>query len=81
MGSDLASMLLRKSVGSMVSGRSRCSSCERTPLAGELLHELDSGSTMCDLCLAQLPEAERRVVRSERMRAGERHLAVVTKAA
>jgi hypothetical protein len=81
MTTDLASALLRKSVGSMVSDRSRCSGCERTPLAGELLHELDSGSVLCELCLAGLPEAERRTVRSERIRPSERRLAVVPKAA
>ena len=77
---DLASMLLRKSLGSLSSG-TRCSKCKRVPLAGERLHEMESGRTLCDLCLVALPEGERRAVRSERVHASERHLAVVPKAA
>ena len=59
----------------------RCSKCERTPLAGERLHEMDTGHVLCDLCLVQLPEENRRAVRSERVHAGERALAVVPRAA
>ena len=36
---DLAGILLRKSVGSLDSGRARCSKCYCTPLTGERLHE------------------------------------------
>ncbi|MGI8946357.1 MAG: hypothetical protein ACR2GL_08985 [Thermoleophilaceae bacterium] len=78
---DIASILLRRSVGSLDSGPSRCGSCSRTPLVGELLHELDSGRMLCDLCRSQLPEDERHAVRSERVHAGERHLAVAPRAA
>ena len=78
---DLGSMLLRKSVGSLAGVGDRCSTCHRTPLAGERLHEMDDGRLLCDLCLGALPEEERRAVRSERVHASERHLAVVRKAA
>jgi hypothetical protein len=78
---DLASMLLRRSVRSVSGTRDKCFTCRRTPLVGERLHEMDSGRILCDLCLAALPEDERRAVRSERVRAGEKQLAVVPKAA
>jgi hypothetical protein len=78
---DLGSMLLRQSLGSLGSGGSSCSSCERTPLAGERLHELDSGPVLCDLCFGALPEEHRLAVRSQRVGASERPLAVVPKAA
>ena len=78
---DLAGILLRRSVGSLDSGRPRCATCRRTPLVGERLHEMDSGRVLCDLCRAELPEDERHPVRSERVHAGERQLAVAPRAA
>ena len=78
---DLASMLVRKSLRSSVVIADQCSACKRTPLPGEGLHEMDTGRIVCDLCLAEIPEEDRRAVRSERVRAGERPLAVVPKAA
>jgi hypothetical protein len=75
MGDLLASFLLRKSVGSMVSARSRCHSCHRTPLVGERLSELDNGRVICELCLAGMPEEDRQVVHVERVHATERQLA------
>jgi len=78
---DLASMLLRKSLSSPSRRGPSCAACRRRPLTGERLHELDSGRVLCDLCLAQLPEEKRRAVRSERVHASERRLAVVPKAA
>lgn len=74
-------MLLRRSLGALAGGGSSCSSCQRTPLAGELLHELDSGPLLCDLCYGALPEEHRLAVRSQRVGASERPLAVVPKAA
>ena len=74
-------MLLRRSLGTLTSGGSDCSSCRRTPLAGERLHELDSGSLLCDLCYGALPEERRLAVRSQRVSVSERRLAVVPKAA
>jgi hypothetical protein len=78
---DLAAMLLRRSLGSLTPSGSRCRSCERTPLPGERLHELEGGRLLCELCFAQLPEERRLAVRSERVHASERPLAVVPKAA
>lgn len=73
-------MLLRRSLGAL-DGGARCASCKRTPLAGERLHELDSGTLLCDLCFGALPEEHRLAVRSQRVGASERPLAVVPKAA
>jgi hypothetical protein len=78
---DLGSMLLRRSIGSLGAGGSSCSDCKRTPLAGERLHELDSGRLLCDLCFGALPEERRVAVRSQRVGANERPLAVAPKAA
>lgn len=78
---DLAGLLLRRSLGSLGSAGGRCATCHRTPLAGERLHELDTGRKLCDLCFAALPEPERVAVRSERVHASERHVAGSPKAA
>ena len=69
-------MLLRRSLGTLGAGGSSCSTCERTPLAGERLR-LDSGTLLCDLCFGALPEEQRLAVRSQRVGASERRLAVV----
>ena len=74
-------MLLRKSLRSVAPSGGRCAACHRTPLAGERLHEMDTGRVLCDLCLAALPDDEQRAVRSERVGASERRLAVVPRAA
>jgi len=78
---DLASVLLRRSARSVHSDRQRCSSCRRTPLVGERLHEMDTGRLLCELCVSALPEEERRAVRSERVHATERAIAVGPRAA
>jgi hypothetical protein len=78
---DLASMLVRRSVGALPAGGSPCSECQRTPLPGEALHELGTGQVLCDLCFAALPDADRVAVRSERVRVAARPLAVVAKPA
>jgi hypothetical protein len=78
---DLASIILRKSVGSMKHDRQRCSGCRRTPLVGEQLHEMDTGRVLCQLCLVALPECDRNTVRSELVRASERGLVVAPRAA
>jgi hypothetical protein len=77
---DLDAMLVRSSIGALSFGGARCARCERTPLPGERLHELDSGRTLCELCFLDLPEDHRIAVRVERVSLGER-LAVVSKAA
>lgn len=78
---ELASLILRRSLGAIGTGRDSCSGCRRTPVAGELMHVFDSGSTLCSLCLQGLPEAERSPLRSERVHVGDRRLPVVPKAA
>jgi len=78
---DLAAMLLRRSLGALPPSGDRCGSCRRIPLAGERLHELDSGRVLCDLCFAALPEDRRLAVRSERVHVSERRLTVAPKAA
>jgi hypothetical protein len=78
---DLAAMLLRRSVRSVGRPTASCAGCRRTPLAGERVHELDSGRLVCELCFAALPEEGRHAVRSERVGASDRRLSVVPKAA
>ena len=78
---DLSAFLLRHSLGAASTNAAKCSQCRRTPLAGERLHELEAGPVLCELCFGALPEARRHAVRSERVRASERGLAVVPKAA
>lgn len=81
MAHDLASIILRSSLGALGHHRSSCSKCRRTPLAGELLHVFGSGEKLCSLCLAELPEAERAPLHSERVHAAERRLSVIPRAA
>ena len=78
---ELASMLVRSSIGTLAASATKCGDCRRTPLAGERLHELHGGRTLCDLCFAVLPEERRLAVRTERVHASERRLAVVPRAA
>jgi hypothetical protein len=78
---DLAAMLMRRSLGSLGSAGSCCGSCGRPPLAGERLHELDSGRRLCELCFGALPDERRLAVSSVRVGASERRLEVVRKAA
>jgi hypothetical protein len=78
---ELASMLVRSSIGTLRPSAATCGECRRTPLAGERVHELDGGRTLCELCFAVLPDDRRLAVRSERVHASERRLAVVPRAA
>jgi len=61
--------------------RTRCSACSRVPLPGELMHELESRSVVCQLCLVELPESKRATVASQRVHASDRPLAIVQRAA
>jgi hypothetical protein len=45
------------------------------------MHELESHSVVCQLCLGDLPEAKRSTIASERVHASERPLAVISRAA
>jgi len=78
---ELASIILRRSIGALGHSRSSCASCRRTPVAGELMHVFESERLLCSLCLAHLPEGERAPLRSERVHVGERRIAVIPKAA
>jgi hypothetical protein len=80
MARDLAS-ILRLKARSRTADPTRCSSCSRVPLAGELLHELESHSVVCQLCLIELPEAKRATIASVRVHVSERSLARVARAA
>jgi hypothetical protein len=78
---DLAGLLMRSSIGALSPSSDSCNECRRTPLAGERMHRLDSGPALCELCYGALPEERRLAVRSERVHASERPIAVVPKAA
>ena len=73
---DIAGILLRRSVGALSSGRAHCSSCRRTPLVGERLHETDAGRQLCELCVLNLPVDDRHFVKVRRIHASERELPV-----
>jgi hypothetical protein len=81
MAQDLASMILRSSLDALGHHGADCTTCHRTPLAGELLHVFGSGKKLCSLCLAELPEAERVPLHSERVHVAERRLSVMPRAA
>jgi hypothetical protein len=80
MARDLAS-ILRLKARTRHADPTRCSSCSRVPLAGELLHELESHRLVCQLCLSELPESKRATVASVRVHVSERSLARVARAA
>jgi hypothetical protein len=78
---EIASILLRNSLGALDADRAACSRCHRTPLTGELMHELESGQDVCSLCLAKAGGSDGDPVRSERVRATDKPLAIVRRAA
>jgi len=80
MAKDLASILRRKARRAN-GDASRCSSCNRFPLPGELMHELESHRVVCQLCLADLPEPHRVTISCERVHASDKPLAVIARAA
>ena len=45
------------------------------------MHELESRSVVCQLCLVELPESKRATIGSERVHAAERPLAIISRAA
>lgn len=77
---DLAADLLRRSAKARHAVPC-CNGCERRPLPGELLHVYAGERSLCTLCAARLPAEERAPLRSERIHAAERHLAVMPRAA
>jgi len=58
-----------------------CSACRRRLLPGEILHVYDRHEALCTLCAGRLPDDQRAPLRSERVHAGERQLAVIPRAA
>ena len=58
-----------------------CGACRRTPVPGEFVHRLESGPTVCSLCLAKLTAVERDGAQAQRVHASERHVAVAPRAA
>lgn len=80
MSRDLASILRIKARG-RITGPSCCSGCHRVPLAGELMHELESGRSVCQLCLSELPETKRATLGSARVPVSERPLSSAPRAA
>jgi hypothetical protein len=80
MPRDLAS-ILRLKAQSRQDDATRCSKCNRNPLAGELMHELESHSLVCQLCLSEMPESKRATIATERVHASARPLAIVSRAA
>ena len=72
---DLASILVRRSVGALSSGQPQCHSCRRTPLAGERLSETDGGRHLCELCVVET-HASGHVISVHRVHASERQLPV-----
>ncbi len=78
---DLSALLLLSNIGALPSSTARCGGCRRTPLAGEQLHELETGRILCALCFAKLPEGRRIAVSTERVHASERRLPVAPRAA
>ena len=77
MADDLASMMIRNSVGSVRGEEPQCSGCGRMPLVGEWLYEFASGARTCSLCAGATVAAEGEPVGAERVRSCERRLAVV----
>ncbi|HEX8075908.1 MAG TPA: hypothetical protein VF545_13115 [Thermoleophilaceae bacterium] len=77
----MAPFLVRHSLDALHGDGPRCSRCRRSPLVGELIHVLKSGRQVCSLCVRRLPSRQGAPVASERVRAGERPLEVVQRAA
>src|SRR5438309_4600572 len=65
MPRELASTILRHSVGAFTHGGVHCHRCGRTPLVGELMHVLESERMVCQLCVPRLRARDGEPVRSE----------------
>jgi hypothetical protein len=75
MSRDLSTLLRRRAHSSAATS---CSCCQRVPLAGELMHELEkSHRVVCQLCLSRLPAKKRATIGAARVHVSERPLAVV----
>jgi len=58
-----------------------CTGCGRRLLPGEILHVYEHDKTLCTLCAGRLPADGGAPLRSERVHAAPRQLAVVPRAA
>jgi hypothetical protein len=76
MKPNLHDTILRNSVARMGSDRNGCTSCERIPLTGELMHVTTDERHLCSLCLKSVPQSERESLRTERVHVGALRLAV-----
>ena len=76
---DLERWLLRRGIGALVAGRSRCSDCHRTPLVGERIHVYESGQRGLRAVPAAPPRG--RPCATERVRGSEAGHAVRLRAA
>jgi hypothetical protein len=81
MKRDLHETLLRNSVARVGADRDPCSSCERVPLTGELVHDTGDGKHLCSLCVTSVPDAERESLHTERVHVGSLRLRVARMAA
>jgi len=79
VGHDVAPVIFEESVRALTTDR--CEHCRRTPLIGEVVHLLESGRQVCTLCIGRTPAKHGEPVSSKRVRATERPLAVVARAA
>jgi hypothetical protein len=77
MAREIASILMRNSLGRLQCDEPQCSRCRRSPLVGELMYLMGSGKRVCSLCVARLVSHEGEPVSAERVRSTERPLAVV----
>jgi hypothetical protein len=65
---DFERELLRRSVGTLESGRHRCTDCHRTPLEGERVYRFGQDTLVCELCRiarGEDPERSEPVLTSE----------------
>ncbi len=47
---DLELALMHRSLEESIAGSERCARCHRTPLIGERVYPLPSGTVVCELC-------------------------------
>ncbi len=79
MTRDVAPVTFRPSPRALT--EERCEQCHRTPLIGEVVHLLESGRQVCTLCVGHTHARHGEPISSKRVRATERPLAVVARAA
>ncbi len=78
---DLAGMLMRSSIGALAPPRELLPRLPAHAAGRRAVHELGSGRRSASSASARCPDERRQAVRSERVHASERRLAVVPRAA